>query len=57
MQRGPILLDRPDFVQLGGVILDRPRLCRSDVPTFITTHRCQRSHNDLDGGLTPRSPE
>jgi hypothetical protein len=27
------------------------------LPTFIATHRCQSSHNDLVGGLTPRSPD
>ena len=57
MQRGPILSDRPDFFQIGGVIFDRPRLCGSDLPTFIPPHRRESSHDDLVSGLAPRSPD
>jgi hypothetical protein len=57
MQSGPVLLDRQDFSEVGGIVLDGPRFCRGDLAAFVTAHRCQRGQDDLVGTLTSGGSE
>jgi len=53
MQRGHVLVDRPDFNKVGWVVLDGARVCGSDLAAFVALHRCQSGQDDLIGALTP----
>lgn len=53
MQRGPVLLDRPDLREIDRIILDGPRFGGGELTTFLAPHGREGGQDDLVRALAP----
>lgn len=57
MQRGLVLLDRPDLSTIDGIVHDGARLGGGELTALVTSQRRESGQDDLIRALTPGGTE